>query len=268
MRFKYLAKKGPSEKIEGILNAGSLEQATKILIQQGLSPLQIEEVKDTENVKISNETFKVKKIKQQQLLEFTRNLYNLLKAHIGMLKALLIIGQQADKVSTKKLIEEIYNRVKEGENFSSVLEQFSSVFSPFYISLVKVGEVSGRLEFALEKICEYLEQRQEMRRKVASSLAYPLMMIIVGIGTTIVLFTFVIPRLSGLFTDLGQELPVITKILLACKKRYFLIFLYISEINFSCSLTSRTCLRMRAFSLLTNLRREFGMFLFSIIKIV
>ncbi len=214
MKFKYLAKKGPTEKIEGTLDVASEEEATQILIKQGLSPLQIEEVIDINENEATNEKFVIKKLKQQQLLEFTRNLYNLLRAHVGMLKALLIIEQQTENLLTKKLVIKIYQRVKEGESFSDVLKQFSSVFSPFYISLIKVGEVSGKLEFALEKICEYLEQRQEMKRKIVSSLAYPLMMIIVGAGTTIVLFTFVIPRLSGLFLDLGQELPLITQALI------------------------------------------------------
>ncbi len=217
MKFKYLAKKGPKEKVEGFLEVASEEEAIKAIVRQGLAPVRVEKVEEAAGREGSGTKPPggvPRRISQATVLYFTRNLYNLLKARVGMLKALLILEKQVDQPSLKRLISDIYSKVKEGADFSSTLGSFPRIFSPFYISLVKVGEVSGRLEFSLEKVCSYLEQQQEIRRKVVSSLAYPLMMVTVGIGTTIVLFTFVIPRLSGLFTDLGQELPLITRVLL------------------------------------------------------
>ena len=211
MKFKYLAKRGPKEKIEGVLDVISKEEAVKSLISQGLFPIKVERDEDNKT-KVSFSA--PRRISQTQLLNFTRQIHNLLKAHVGILKSLRIMEKQVDQNNLKNLINSMHQNIKEGMDFSKVLEGFPHIFSPFYVSLVKVGEVSGRLDFSLEKICDYLEQQQDLKRKVISSLAYPIMMILVGIATTIVLFTFVIPRLSGIFDDLGQDLPWITKTLL------------------------------------------------------
>ena len=208
MRFKYLAKKGPKEKVQDTVEAGSHQEAVSLIINQGLFPIRVERVELREpSLSLP------KRISQSQLLEFTRQLYNLLKAHVEFLEALFIIKGEIDLPSLKSLIDDIYQRVKKGMDFSKVLEDFPNIFPPFYVSLVRAGEMSGRLDFSLERICNYLEQQEDMKRKVISSLAYPIMMVLVGIGTIVVLFSFVIPRLSILFGDLGQNLPLITRIL-------------------------------------------------------
>jgi len=211
MRFKYLAKKGPKETVEGSVEAANKEEASRLVISQGLFPVRVERSEAKESKPHRSLSLR---ISQAQLLNFSRHLYNLLRAHVEVLKALGVLQKQADSPSLGALINEIYQKVKEGADLSRAMEDFPAVFSPFYTSSIRVGEVSGRLDFSLERICNYLEQRQDIRRKVISSLAYPIMMIVVGIGTVIVLFTFVIPRLSSLFLDLGQELPFITKVLL------------------------------------------------------
>jgi len=211
MRFKYLAKKGPKETVEGYVEAANKEEASRLVTSQGLFPIRVERSEAKESKPLRSASLR---ISQAQLLNFSRHLYNLLRAHVEVLKALGVLGKQTDNPSLRALIDEIHQKVKEGADLSKAMEDFPAVFSPFYTSSIRVGEVSGRLDFSLERICSYLEQRQDIRRKVISSLAYPIMMTAVGIGTVIVLFTFVIPRLSSLFLDLGQELPFITKVLL------------------------------------------------------
>ena len=212
-KFKYQAKKGPRERFDGEIEAANEEEALNLIANQGLYPIRIEEKRPTK--KIPGASFRIsRKINQSQLLDFSRQLYNLLCAHVELLKALHILREQTDELALRNLIDNLYNRVKEGENFSTALEQFPESFSSVYTSLIKAGEVGGKLDSALGRIVTFLEEREDLRRKVISSLAYPIMMILVGIATVVVLVTFVIPRLTALFADFGQELPLITKVLL------------------------------------------------------
>jgi len=212
-KFRYQAKRGPRERFEGEIEAANEEEALNLIANQGLYPIKIEEKKFARKRKAAPLTISLK-ITQAQLLDFSRQLYNLLCAHVELLRALYILREQTDDVSLKNLIGNLYNRVKDGENLSNALEKFPQSFSPIYISLIKAGEVSGRLDFALGRIVSFLEEREDLRRKVISSIAYPIMMILVGIATVVILVTFVIPRLTALFADFGQDLPLITKALL------------------------------------------------------
>ncbi|MFH1678280.1 MAG: type II secretion system F family protein, partial [Candidatus Omnitrophota bacterium] len=167
-------------------------------------------------------------VSSSQLLDFTRQVYNLLCAHVELLRIIHILGEQTDSPKLRQVISHIYEEVKEGKNFSSSLESFPYIFPPIYISLVKAGEKSGRLDLSFERITLFLEQKQDLRRRVTSSLAYPVMMILVGIGTMVVLVTFVIPRLSFIFVDLGQELPMITRILLSVSSLFNKIWFWLA----------------------------------------
>jgi type II secretory pathway component PulF len=212
-KFRYQAKRGPQERFEGEIEAANEEAALNLIAHQGLYPIKIEEKKFTKERRAAPLIIS-RKITQAQLLDFSRQLYNLLCAHVELLRALYILREQTDDVSLKNLIDNLYNRVKDGENLSNALAKFPQSFSPIYISLIKAGEVGGRLDSALERIVSFLEEREDLRRKVISSIAYPIMMVLVGIATVVVLITFVIPRLTALFADFGQDLPLITRALL------------------------------------------------------
>lgn len=215
MIFKYQAKRGPKEKLSGKIEAVSENEAINLLTEKGLSPIKIEEEK-TAGAFPKKDIFLKKpslRISQKELLDFSRQAYNLFCAHVELLKILNILRQQFDNPKLKQVISDIHGQIKEGKNLSSALEAFPQIFSPIYVSLVKAGQVSGRLDLSFQRISFFLEQKQDLRRKVLSALAYPAMMVLVGIGTMIVLITFVIPRLSFLFGDLGQNLPLITRFL-------------------------------------------------------
>ena len=215
-KFNYKAKKGLNETVSGSLEADNHDEALNKVTAQGLFPIEVNEVaapaakasgKSRRKKKIS------KKISSKEVLTFTQKMTTLVRAKVELLASLKILYEQTENSRFKEVILEIYNLTKEGKAFSEGLMRFPRIFPPLYVSIVKAGEVSGRLDFSLERICNYLEQQQDMKRKVVSSLAYPIMMVLVGIGSIIVLFTFVIPRLSALFSDLGQNMPLITRVI-------------------------------------------------------
>ncbi len=215
MLYRYQAKRGPRERVEGRLEAVSEEEALNLLVKQGLFPIRVEEQRPAVSKSKRIASRFRRRISLAHLVDFSRQVNNLLCAHIELLRVLYILNEQTDNRNLRLVISQLYNQVKEGKNLSDAMESFPQVFSPIYISLIRAGEASGRLDLSFERLTFFLEQKQDLRRKVNSSLAYPAMMVLVGAGTMVVLITFVIPRLSFLFTDLGQNLPLITRILLS-----------------------------------------------------
>ena len=230
MIYHYLAKRGPQERITGRIEAAREEDALNLLVKQGLFPIKIEEEKAvavSRKKQISLKRFR-RRISQAALLDFSRQAYNLLCAHVELLRILYILREQIDNPGLQQVISQLYNQVKEGKNLSSAMESFPQIFFPIYISLVKAGEASGRLDLSFERITLFLEQKQDLRRKVISALAYPAMMVLVGVGTMVVLITFVIPRLSFLFGDLSENLPLITRALLSVSSLFNQIWFWVT----------------------------------------
>jgi type II secretory pathway component PulF len=114
-----------------------------------------------------------------------------------------------------RLIQAVLEHVKGGKSFSEALKQFPRVFSPLYVNLVKAGEVGGMLDQTLDRLARFMEQEEDFRSRLLAALAYPLLIVAVGLLTVIFLMVFVIPRLSAMFVDSGQGLPWIARMLTA-----------------------------------------------------
>jgi general secretion pathway protein F len=155
------------------------------------------------------------KVRSAEVTIFSRQLASLLKSGVPILKALNIISEQSENHNLKGIMRNIHNAVKDGATFSSVLSQYPKVFSPLFIALVRTGEDSGALPEVLLRIADYRAKHEEVISRFRMALAYPILMAIVGLGTIIFMLTFVLPRLMRIFTDMGQNLPLPTRILIS-----------------------------------------------------
>lgn len=124
------------------------------------------------------------------------------------------MGKQTEDKLFKAIIKDIYSDVKEGESFSSALSRYPKIFSPLYISMIKAGEDSGRLEEVLNILSFYRQQQEDLISKTKVTLIYPLIMLVVGIFTVIFMLTFVMPRLMNIFSQLGSQLPLPTRMII------------------------------------------------------
>ncbi len=214
MKFFYKARKGPSKLEQGTIEAETEFSAISKLTLKGYSPIAV----SPESEVVKKKTAKVnrfKKVRRRSLLVFTRQLSNLLESGVTLFKALTILYQQTEDKHLQKIIQEVATLVKEGKSFSQSLEQYPQAFSNMYTSMVRVGELSGSLEKVLKRLADFGEKQQDFLAKVQTAMAYPILMATVGIGTIAILFTFVIPKLVGLFQDMGQILPLPTRILIS-----------------------------------------------------
>jgi general secretion pathway protein F len=209
--YKYRAKEGPHKIIENKIDAISQEAAIKQIEEMGYVTLGIEEIADSASGSRKRVT---KKISTHDLIIFTRQLATLLKSGIPILRALGVLSEQTHNSGFSVVIKDIYNELKEGANFSQALSKYPGIFSPFYIAMISAGEDSGRLEEILFRLSEYSKKRQELVSKVRLAMVYPIIMGLVGAGTVIFMFSFVMPRLMSIFDTLGDNLPTPTKMLI------------------------------------------------------
>lgn len=214
--FHYKAKKGPDQTEAGNIEAEDRERAINKLMQNGLVPIEVTEwYKSTTNFSFNFRWKLNKRAGLGELNIFTQQLRTLIRSRVELLSALRILYEQSENQALKLIILDLYNTVKDGNTFSTALSKHSEFFSSLYINIIRSGETSGRLDEALEEMSNFLEREQDLRIKIRSALAYPLLMLIVGTLTIFVLFSFVIPRLVGIFEDFQAALPLPTRILLS-----------------------------------------------------
>ena len=244
MKYIYKAKKGVDKIVEGTVEAATQDAAVARVIEQGLVPVLVQ--KESEylkmestgpNAAISLKFSFLEKVSKSDIYAFTKKLKVLIRSRIPILNSLYILEDQIANRKFKEVIGDIMKSVREGLNFSESLGKFPKYFSPLYVSIIKAGEASGKLDYSLEQISKYLEDERQISQKVKSSLAYPAVMVTVGVATIIFIITFVVPKLRVLFEDFIDKLPIVTKILLDVSlffsKYWVLLFmLFVSFIVF------------------------------------
>ena len=218
--FKYQAKKSPTEIIEDVIEAESREKAVEKLSQKNCFPIKIEKVSQEFKAVPSSQIISYRGIKTKNIITFTRQLASLLKSGFPLSKSLNVISEQTENLNLKILVEHVYSRIKDGESFSSVLAKHPKIFSSLYMAMVKAGESSGNLSEALFRIADHLKKQSDFLSRVRNALIYPVFMGLIGIFTVIFMFIFVMPRLVKIFSDLGQQLPLPTQIVLAVSSAF------------------------------------------------
>jgi general secretion pathway protein F len=218
--YKYRAKKGPQEVTEGYLEAQTEKEAIEKVSQMGYLPLHLQvqgqEEKGPGSIPGRGEHFG--RVKSKEITVFSRQLSSLLKSGVPILRAINIISEQSQNPNLRALLENIHRQVKDGGTFSGSLAKFGRAFSPLYIAMIRTGEDSGNLPDVLLRIADYRSKQEEMLSRLRMALAYPALMALVGTGTIIFMFAFVIPRLTGIFTNMGQSLPLPTRMLIAISR--------------------------------------------------
>ncbi len=213
MLFKYRAKNSQGQMQYGTVEASTQDMALTVLQRHNLIPLSIEEVKQEG---ILSKQITLGGVKGKDLVIFSRSLAALFDAGVPLVEALRTLAEQNTNLKFKEIISQIAEDVNSGLAFSKALAQHKKVFSQFYISMIKTGEVSGNLQNTLSYLSEYLEKEFNLQSKIRAALAYPAFIIGVFIIVGFVMFFFVIPNLTKIIATLPQEnLPFFTKLLLS-----------------------------------------------------
>ncbi len=148
------------------------------------------------------------------VINFTREFAIMLNAGLTITASLDILNEQTTKMSLRNLYSNLLTAIKAGDSFSKAISQ-DHHFSRLYIALIKAGEASGKLNDVMARMADDLEKQRSFMTKVRGTMVYPIIIIVGVIGVIIIMLVFVIPQLSGLYKDLGVELPLSTQILIA-----------------------------------------------------
>lgn len=212
-KFIYKAKKGPQEVAGGTIEAETKAAAISKLSQMGYFPIDVSEVPGLEERPKGIGYALFRTIGTRDIATFTRQLSNLLGSGVTLLRALNVLVGQTENRYLSRMVQDIHDQVKDGKTLSQSLARHPRNFTSLYVSMVRSGEVGGALEDVLNRLSDFSEKEDELRSRVRTAMAYPILMAVVGIGTIIVLLAFVIPRLVTMFEDMGEILPLPTRML-------------------------------------------------------
>ncbi len=215
--FRYRAIAPDGQMLDGTLTAGTQPEAVSLLRGQGAKPIKIELDGGTVNSPKTNTAAKQSKkayATKKEAMMFTSQLAALLKAGIVLSQALAILEEQAESDHLRELLRIIHEDIHGGDSLSDALKKHPQSFSSLYCSMVKVGESGGVLDVVLKQLAGFMEAEQALISNITTAMAYPLLIVMVGIGSIIVMVTVVIPRLGSVFADFGDRLPWLTKALI------------------------------------------------------
>ena len=219
--FSYIARTQDGVRKEDVISASNIKEASDLLAADNLSIVKINE-RDTsfdfmgpfmERFNLSIDKLK-NRIPLTSLVFFTRQLSTMFNAGLTLEKAITFLSKEEKHKGFKKVITEIESDVKKGLLLSDALDRHPGVFNNLYVSLVRAGEVSGKLATTLEELAKYLEAMEDTQRKVKSAMYYPTFILIFLGMVMVVLFAFIIPQFTSVYDQLNADLPVYTQMLL------------------------------------------------------
>jgi len=212
--FDYSALDASGHTQKGVLEGDTARQIRSRLRDSGLTPLSVEPV-----VKKSAAGRHRRRaqggVSAGDLALATRQLATLAGSGLVLEEALQAVARQTGRKRLKSILHAARSRVMEGHTLASALGEFPEVFSDLYRATVAAGEQSGRLERVLERLADYTESRQRLNQKITLALFYPVLLSVVAIGVVIALLAYVVPQVVQVFENIGQQLPLLTRLLIA-----------------------------------------------------
>ena len=215
--YKALDKQGKNKK--GVIEADSQKQARQLLREQGLMPIEMNESDDKKSSKKKTGAsfFGLSlspKASTADLSLITRQLATLIEASMPLDEALKAVAAQSEKEKISSLVMQIRAKVLEGFTLADSFAEFPSIFDNLFCSTVAAGEKSGHLDTVLNRLADYMENKQETSSKIVQALVYPVVLLVIAIGIISLLLAVVVPKVVEQFIHMGNVLPLATRILI------------------------------------------------------
>ncbi len=214
--FAYAARNASGDLVQGVLEAPDSGAVAALLAGTGIFPVRIEPTAAPRDQSAGGfwRRLTQDKIRAVELLLFSRQMYTLLKAGVPILRALAGLQESSANRSFKAVLQSIRENLDSGRELSVALQRQDKVFSPFYVAMVRVGEMTGMLEEIFLRLFHHLEFQEFMRTQVKSALRYPTF-VVAAMGIALVVINlFVIPTFAKVFEGFNTELPLMTRMLL------------------------------------------------------
>ncbi len=212
MEFVYTAKTDKNEVSSGKVQAQNEKQAINNLQKQGLFVLELkaEHAEITQKISFN---FR-RKVSLKDKIIFTKQLAMMVKGGLPLVEALNALQEQTENQIFHEAINEITDEVRGGIALSKALEKHPKIFPKLYVSVTASGEQSGKLDQVLERLADQLQKDYDLITKVKAAITYPIVIVCALLGVVVLMLVFVVPQLKGIFSEMGVQLPIFTRILL------------------------------------------------------
>lgn len=221
--FAYVVKDKAGRTHNGMLETPSRQSLIELLWKQDFVVLSIEERQAARRMA----AWSAPRVPAQHLVIFARQLATMVASGIPILGALDILQSQLEDRGFRQVLKQIQRDVESGSSLSESLAKYPRIFSDLFVNMIKAGESSGRLDEILDRLAGYIEKTDGLRRKVSTSMFYPILVSVLAAGITGFLVIVVVPKFREIFTSLGGQLPLPTQLLLNASdylRRYFLAY--------------------------------------------
>ncbi len=208
INFRYRVRDPLGRTFEGNINAASPEEAQQRLRRDGFHVLEIHAAEKQWHLF-------PQRVSQQEIIYVTAQLAIMVDTGITLSTALGGILEQETNPALRKVLQALKEAVEAGEDFSTALTRFPKLFDKIYVSLVKASEATGTLGSMLERVAAYLRKELETRHKVRAAMAYPAVMMVLAVGVTIFLLTYIMPKFMPLFQTHDIQLPAPTVLMMS-----------------------------------------------------
>ncbi|MEX0964065.1 MAG: type II secretion system inner membrane protein GspF [Pseudohongiellaceae bacterium] len=212
--FSFQALDCAGHKVKGVLDGDSERQVRNLLRNRALKPLAISPVAaaaDTATGGLARRWTRSTRLSAAERALVTRQLASLLRSGLPVVESLQVTAQQSSRPALQGLLLDVRSRVQEGQSLAQALAQQGSAFDTMYCAMVRAGESSGYLGEVLERLAEHAESGQQLQQRLQMAMIYPLALLSVAVAVVSLLMVFVVPSLTRIFVNSGQELPALTQ---------------------------------------------------------
>lgn len=238
--FEYQALDAKGKTVKGVTTGDTARQVRSELRAQGLVPLNVKSVSDdavTGVIPTKNGGRRIK-ISNNDLSIMTRQMATLLNSGMTIEETLKALVKQSEGHKIKSVVSDLRSLVTEGFSLSEAIALYPRSFPEIYRASISAGEQSGTLDEVLQRLADYLETRQNIQQRLGAALVYPIFLTFASISIVVALVAFVVPKVVKVFQDTGQELPMMTKVLISLSsflQNYGLMLLVlIVVVTFTC----------------------------------
>jgi general secretion pathway protein F len=212
--YQYVAVDPGGKEHRGVLEGDTPRHVRQLLRERQLLPVEVAEIEERER-KTKRQFSLFKGISGLDLALLTRQLATLVKAGLPLEEALLAVSEHTEKPRLKSIILGVRAKVLEGHTLASGLDEFPHAFPTVYRATVMAGEQAGQLDSVLDRLADYTESRHGLRQKVVQAMVYPILLTTIALIIIVVMLIAVVPKVVGVFETTGQQLPFMTRALIA-----------------------------------------------------
>ena len=212
MIFKYKAIDPNGSQKEGTIEAVSLEVAISSLQKRGFVLSSIDPVEEETFLERNISIFD--RVSNKDIVILSRQMATLFEAQVSALRVFELLSSQAEKPAIRRKLSDVASDLQGGSTISEALAKHPDMFSDFYVNMVKSGEETGKLDQTLSYLADYLDRTHEVTSKVKNALIYPAFIVFTFVAVMVLMLTVVIPKISDILVESGQDIPFYTKIVL------------------------------------------------------